>query len=244
MTREIDAFLRGYLAEKKSAKVQIRSAFKEWEKFVDGKPAAQVEFKDIDQFILLKRTPSNDAKAWSPKTLTIYLPHIGEYFGRQGRLDLANYVVNERLKIQKETKKGAPANHLDVLKMLNSANSLRDKLVLRLLLLSDIPIGCLGELKVRHIINGKEYEILCNGELKRAELDPETVKIISDTIEETRLGQNDNLIGIGERQIQQWMGEYAKEIGAPNKVTPMDIREFGRSIPREMLLDWLKIKTE
>jgi len=229
MLEELEAFLESYLAEKvESTRKQARIALRHWEEYVRQKPCVDIKLNTIDQFIL------HEKKRLKPRSLYVYLFHIAKYFHSMNRFDLKEHTMNERKRLQlqfeaEEIAEPAPIDHKGVLKMLMTVTKLRDKLILRLLLWSEIPLGCLENLKVRHIIEGERYEFHCKGRIVRGILYSDTPKIIDEIIRKKNLRQNDELIGISKRQIENLIPKYAKKIGIPYKVSPHDLREFGKN---------------
>ena len=235
MLREIEAFLDRYLVSKSgSTEGQAISALRHWEDYVRQKPASQVKPNDIDKFILHQK------KHLSLNTLSVYLFYIAKYFCWMERQDLEKHIMKERRKLEAEenAERSIPINHHGVLKMLRVVTQPRDKLLIRLLLWTEIPIGCLENLKVRHIVEEEKYEMPCDGKIIRGVLHSDTPLIIKRIVKEKNLGQDDELVGITERQIQNLIPNYARKVGIQDKVTPLDLREFGKNpLLRNMLIE-------
>jgi len=229
---EVKAFLRSYLEGKsESTKEQAKIALTHWENFTRQKPS-DVETKDVDEFIFeyLKRLKS--------ASLSVYLFHIGKYLAWSEKPDLEKYIMNERNKLDVEELAKSFIDHNDVLKMLTKVTALRDKLIIRLLVFSEIPIGCLKNLKVRHIFNEKNYDVPCKGKMISGVFYSDTSEIIRRYVKERKLKKNDELIGIGERAIEYLIPDYAKKMGIKKKVTPKDLRKVGKDhFKRNVLIE-------
>lgn len=233
---EINSFLDRYLAGKgKSTKSQARIALKHWEKYVEQTKAEHIKTYHIDQFIVEKR---NQLKS---RTLLPYLFHIAKYFERMDQEQLREHIMKEREKLRLEMRDEGRkvAIHHGVLEMLKAVTNPRDKLILRLLLWSEIPVGCLEKLKVKHVnLKERKYEVLCNDNKTIGGVLYSDIPMIVEEIEKERnLRQEDSLIGINTRQIQNLIPKYAKRVGIPYKVTPLDLREFAQNPARDMLIE-------
>jgi hypothetical protein len=227
---EVKAFLKIYLEGKaESTKKQADVALTHWENFTKQKPF-KVEPQDVDKFfyVCLKRL--------NPNSLSAYMFHIGKYLAWSGRKDLEEYIMNIRKKLDAKEIAKSTIDHHDILKMLTKVTELRGKLIIRLLVFSEIPIGCLKNLKVRHIYNEKNYEMPCKGRNISGVFYSDTAEIIKKYISEEKLKKTDGLIGIQERAIQHLIPDYAEKVEIKKKVTPKDLRMFGKD-PRKR--EWL-----
>ena len=229
---ETKAFLKSYLEGKsESTKTLFNIALTHWENFTQQKPS-DVESKDVDKFVYVYR------KHLKSSSLSVYLVPIGKYLAWSGRKNLEAHIKKIRRNLDAEAIEESPPNHNDILKMLTKIKDLRARLIIRLLLFSQIPISCLKNLKVRHIYGEKNYEIPCKGKMISGILHSDTSKIIRRYITEKNLKENDRIIGIGEREIQYLIPDYAKEVGIRKKVTPKDLRKFGKDqIKRNWLIE-------
>lgn len=233
---EIKSFLKSYLAKKgKGTERQAKIVLSNWERFIKQSPADQVKSHEIDLFIFHK---SEDLK---PRTLLAYLFHLAQYFGEMQKHELKEHIMKRREKIRLEMKEKSPkiAFHREVLKMLKALTKPRDKLILRLLLWSEIPIGCLEKLKVKDFnLKERKYEVLCgDGKIIRGVLYSDTPMIIEEIIKQNNLRQEDYLIGIKTRLIHYLIPKYAKKVGISYRVTPLDLREFAKDVARDMLIE-------
>lgn len=232
MLDEIEAFLLEYFKGKgKSTKRQARIALKHWENFSKQKPT-QVEPKDVNRFVYeyLKRL--------EPNSLSVYLFHIGKFLSSSGKKELEKHIVKIRKGLESEgvTEPSAVDYH-DVLKMLTEVTEPEGKLLVRLLVFSDIPIGCLEELEVRHIYDKRNYDMYCKRKRISGTFYSDTPEAISNIINEKGLkDDNDKIIGITERHIQNLIPDYAKKVGIKKKVTPKDLRRFAKN---RDLRNWL-----
>lgn len=234
MLDEIEAFLREYLKGKReSTKRQTRIALKHWENFTKQKPI-QVEQKDVNRFVY------EYLRLLEPNSLSVYLFHIGKFLSSSGKKELEKYIMKIRNGLESEgVTEPSPVDYNDVLKMLTEVTEPESKLLVRLLVFSDIPIGCLEELKVRHIYVRKKYDMYCERAGKRISgtFYSDTSEIISNIIKEKKLSNDDDkIIGITERHVQNLIPDYAKKIGIKKKVTPNDLRRFGKN---RDLRNWL-----
>lgn len=229
---EVKAFLRSYSEGKsESTKEQANIALTHWENFTRQKPS-EVETKDVDKFIYVYM------KRLKPTSLSVYLFPIGKYLAWSGRPDLEKYIMNERKKLDVEEIAKSLIDHNDILKMLTKVTELRGKLIIRLLVFSEIPIGCLENLKVRHIFNEKNYDMSCEGKMISGVFYSDTSEIIRRYMKERKPKKNDELIGIGEREIQYLIPDYAKKVGIKKKVTPKDLRKVGKDpFKRNVLIE-------
>jgi len=218
---EVKAFLTSYLEGKSNSfKRQAKIALTHWERFTRQKPS-DVEPKDVDKFIFEYK------KRMKLSSLSVYLFHIGKYLAWAKREDLKEYIM--KLRRRWGIKKNAESiDHNDILKMLTKITELQCKLLVRLLLFSEIPIGCLENLETRHIYNEKNYEMRCKDKTISGVFYSDTPKIISERIQKESLEENDRIIGIGEREIQYLIPKYAKKVGIKKKVTPKDLRKIGK----------------
>ena len=234
---EMKSFLKSYLAKKgEGTKRQARIILSDWEKFIKQKTAKEVKPHHINLFIFRK---SEDLK---PRTLLAYLFHLAQYFGEMQEHELKEYVMKRRQKIKLEMKQKHPKTdfHRDVLEMLKAVTKPRHKLILRLLLWSEIPIGCLERLKVKNFnLKEKKYETLCNDiKIIRGELYSDTPTVIEEVIKQNNLNQEDYLVGIKTRTIHSLIPKYAKKVGILQRVTPLDLREFATNPARDMLIEF------
>ena len=220
---EVKAFLKSYSEGKtESTRKQADIALTHWENFTRQKPT-EVEPKDVDKFIYVYM------KRLKPNSRSVYLFHIGKYLAWSGRKDLEKYIMDVREKLDAEEIAKSPINHRDILKMLTKVTELRGKLIIRLLVFSEIPIGCLKNLRVRYIYNEKNYEMHCESKFIHGDLYSDTPRVIRNIIKERKLKPDDELIDIGERQIQNLIPDYAKKVGILKRVTPYDLRRFGKN---------------
>jgi len=225
MIHEIEAFLENYLEGKsESMKKQARVALSHWEIFTRQKPT-QVEQNDVDRFVY------NYKRLLKPSSLSVYLFYIGKFLGSSTKKDIESYIMKIRNRLEtEETTEPSPIDHHDILKMLTEVTDPQGSLLVRLLLFSDIPIGCLEELEVRHIYDARNYEIHCKGRRISGTFHSDTPEIISYIIEEKKLTRdNDRIVGITERHVQNLIPDYARKVGIAKKVTPKDIRKFGEN---------------
>ena len=218
---EVKAFLKSYLEGKtETTKEQANIALTHWENFTGQKPS-EVEQRDIDKFVYISK------ERWKLSTLSVYLFHIGEYLAWAKRKDLKEYIMKIRRRWVIE-ENAESIDHKDILKMLTKITEMQGKLLVRLLLFSEIPIGCLKNLERRHIYNKKNYEMRCKGKTISGFFYSDTPEIISKHIKQENLEENDRIVGIGEREIQYLIPKHAKKVGVKKKVTPKDLRKFGK----------------
>ncbi|MCK4482125.1 hypothetical protein KAU55_02790 [Candidatus Bathyarchaeota archaeon] len=234
---EIKSFLKGYLAKKgKGTERQAKIILSNWEKFIEQKSAVEVKPRDIDLFIFRK------SKDWKPRTLLAYLFHLAQYFGGMQEDKLKERIMERRKEIRDEMKEKSPkiAFHREVLKILKAVTDPRHKLILRLLLWSEIPIGCLEKLQVKDFnIKERKYETRCNddGKTIHGVLYSDIPIIIEEVMKQNNLRQENYLIGIKTRTIHSLIPKYAKKIGITYRVTPLDLREFAKNPARDMLIE-------
>ena len=243
---DIKAFLEHYLKGKgNSMKVQAKVALWHWENFTGQKPT-KAGHSDVDRFVHRKRHAPKEKDRLEKGTLSVYLLHIAKFYEWLGRgkpdpkfAVLAECMMDKSRELKPE-ETAEHVNHRDVLKMLMRVEELQGKLLVRLLVFSEIPIGCLEELKVRHIYDRKNYDMYCERAGKRISgtFYSDTSEIISRYIEEKNLNENDEIIGIKQRQIQYLITDCAKRVGIKKKVTPKDLRKFGKDpIKRKWLIE-------
>ena len=223
---DVKAFLKQYLEGKGTS--QARIALWHWENFTEQKPS-EVDQRVIDKFIYEFK------KRLKPNSLIVYLFHIGEYLAWSGKKDLKKYIMERRKKLKAEDTT-EHLDHHDVLKMLMEVEELLGKLLVRLLLFSEIPIGCLEELRVRHIHGGKNYDMYC--ERAHKWISGTFYSDTSDIIDQYIEGKNEDeeVIGIKQREIQYLITDYAKKVEIDKKVTPKDLRKIGKD---KFKRDWL-----
>ena len=232
--KEIEGFLKSYLKGKSEiTKKQADIALTHWENDIRQKLSSQVKKNDIDMFVFRKK------EHLKPNSLVVYLFHIGKYFAWSERKDLEKYVMRIRKRIRKKLKTKETVesiDHNDILEMLMEVAELQGKLWIRLLLFSEIPIGCLKNLKVRHIFDKNKYQIPCKGKMINGVLHSDTPEIINKYIEEEKLKENDEIIDISIRKFQYLIPKYARRVGINKAVTPKDLRKIGKdSFKREWL---------
>lgn len=230
---EVKAFLKIYLEGKaESTKKQADIALTHWENFTKQKPS-KIDPKDVDKFVYVY------LKRLEPSSLSAYLFHIGKYLAWSEKKDLEEYIMNIKKKLDAEQITKSNIDYQDILNMLENVTELQGKLIIRLLLFSEIPIGCLKNLKVRHIYNGKKnYEMKCKGRSINGVFYSDTSEIIKKYISENKRKDDDGLIGFSERKIQYLIPDYAKKVKIKKKVTPKDLRKFGKDPDkRKWLID-------
>jgi len=229
----------------KTGERQAEAALKLWEKHTKQNPH-EAGHQDVDSLISKKLEAPIKKDRLTPKTLSLYLLYIAKFYDWLARgkphlvryTTLAEYIMEKsnQLVTKEIADEANSVDHKDVLKMLIGIRELLGKLLVRLLVFSKIPIGCLNSLRVREIYDKRKYQTYCKGRTIEGDLYSDTPEIISEYIEKNELKNNDKLINISERHIQNLIPDYAHKIGIEKKVTPRDLRKFGKNLD---LRNWL-----
>lgn len=244
MLNVFEAFIDHYFGEKAtSGEGQARAALKQWENQT-GQDPYQVDPKDVDRFVYKKLHEPKKKDRLKPSSLSLYLLYIAKFYEWLGLGEgdlaqykmLAKYTMEKSRRLMKQIDEPSRIDLQEVVKMLMKISELQGKLWVRLLVFSKVPIGCLNSLRVRHVYNEGNFEMDCKGKIVRGVLYSDTPEIVSEYIEENELELEDKLVDISERQIQYKIPRYAKKVGITKRVTPKDLKEFGKD-PR--LRRWL-----
>ena len=227
---------RVYAHSKPSSKKLAEISLRHWQQYILSRenPSSDIEIRDITRFV------SNLSKKELPKTVSNYLGQIVSYFEHENEKELANKMKSEKLKFDKEiaiAKKNAePMRVKDVIRLYQSA-SLKDKILIRLLLLEKlIAVRSLGKIFVRQDSKGS-YDFHNDGKI--ISINEETVKIAKPLIEKNILSGDNRLLCISSRQIEGRIHNSAEKIGLSDNVTPKDLRKFGKDHRQDELIEWL-----
>lgn len=129
----------------------------------------------------------------------------------------------------------------DIIRLYQSA-SLENKILIRLLLLETLPIKGLGKIFVKQDSKG-EYDFNFDGK-QIISINPETVKIAKPLIDENISKGDNKLLSIGSpRQIETRIHEAGEKLTLPHKVTPKDLRKFGKNHHSDDLMEMLSTAT-
>ena len=207
---------------KKLADISLRH----WQKYLSSRedPNRDIKIEDVTRYI------SNLQKKESIRTTSSYLGQLENYFGyQQPKKELADYVTQKMKELAKEIvkieKNFVPMRHREISGLYQRA-SLVDKILIRLLLLEKLPISGLGKISVRKYSNG-EYEFSIGKE--KISINEETVKIAKPLIEKNIKKSGNKLLRISTRQIQKRIHTAGEKINLPYKVSPKDLRRFGKN---------------
>lgn len=227
ITDKMRVYLDVHLASKgpeiqKLADISLRH----WQKYLlswEG-PNRVIKIEDVTRYI------SNLQKKVSIRTTSSYLGQLENYFGYQPKKkELADYVNKKMKELAKEIvkieKNFVPMRHRDISGLYQRA-SLADKILIRLLLLEKLPIRCLEEISVRQYSNG-EYEFSIGKE--KISINEETIKIAKPRIEKNIKKSDNKLLGFSTRQIQKRIRTAGEKINLLYKVSPKDLRRFGKN---------------
>lgn len=244
MLRVFEEFIDYYFGEKtRSGEKQARAAFELWENHT-GQDPYQVDPKDVDHLVYEKLHAHEKKDRLEPSSLSLYLLYIAKFYEWLGLGELnsarykmlAKYAQEKSRRLTKQIHEPSRITLQEVVRMLMGIAELQGKLLVRLLVFSKIPNGCLNSLRVRHISNERNYEMNCRGKTICGDLYSDTPEIVDAVIEERKLRSDDRLVDISERQIQYLIPKYAKEVGLTKRVTPKDLKEFGKNA---RLREWL-----
>lgn len=239
-----EAFIDDYFTGDMTGAKQARAAFKLLGNYTGQNPY-QIGASDIARLIHRKLTAPKEEDRLEQSSLSLYLFYIAKFYEWLGHLNpdsakyttLAKHIKKEIRKLKAEEVTDSDFIDIpDIVKMLTEITELEGKLLVRLLAFSKIPIGSLNRLRVGHIYSEGEYEMDYKGKTIRGVLYSDTPEIINATKERRNLETDDKLLDISVRQIQYLIPKYAKKIGITEKVTPRDLKEFGKT-PR--LRKWL-----
>ena len=243
MLKIFEEFIDHYFEGKTGSERQARAALKHWENHT-GQDPYQVDPKDVDHFVYEKLEAPKKKDRLKPRTLSLYLLYIAKFYEwlGLGQRDsarytmLAKYTMEKSRRLTKQIDEPSRIDLQEVVRMLMKITELQGKLLVRLLVFSKIPIGCLNGLRVGHIYNVRDYEVDCKGKTIRGVLYSDTPEIVNAIRKERKLGTDDRLIDVSVRQIEYLVPRYAKKVGITKSVTPKDLKEFGKN-PR--LRKWL-----
>jgi len=231
-------YLDRFFGHKKPELRQLAEvSLKHWQSYLLSldNPYRPLETKDITRFV-----SQLNKKLGSPRTVSNYLGQLVLYFKHTYNEELTNAIKRELKVFDKEIAK-AEKNKLPIrvseVQTLYRAAILPDKVAIRLLLFENIPITKLGKIYFFEELNGK-YHFSVNKEEKS--LNEETIKIAKPLLKEVK-GDNKRLLDFGDRQLDQHFYDLCIELGMINKITPMDLRKFGKNHHPDDLTEWLSM---
>jgi len=212
----------------------------DWENYCLSRenPNSNIEIKDITGYV---NNLFNRAKPVNSRTAAHYLGFLVAYLKHDNREDLANYANNEKKKCVKkfrEADKNAKSMPIkDVVELYKSA-PLRGKILIRLLLLQTlIPIQSLETISFIQTSEGK-YQFNIDGNIINS-IDEETIKLAEPLIKENILKGDRRLLDIAARTFEANIHNYAESVHLSYKVTPKDLRKFGRNHHPDDLMEML-----
>jgi hypothetical protein len=206
----------------------------DWEKYCLSQktPNTNAEKKDMTNYIIDLR------KRVEARTAAHYLGFLVAYLKHEKLDDLALY-ANEKKKefaeeYRKADKKAKSMPIKDVVTLYKSA-PLRGKILIRLLLLqTDIPIESLGKISFIQISKGK-YQFNIDGNIR--DINEETIKLAEPLIKENTEKGDKRLLTIGARTFEENIHDYAERANLSYRITPKDLRKFGKIINQIMNQD-------
>ena len=239
MLEIFEVFINQYFEGKIGSGVkQAKPALKHWENHI-GQDPYRVVHADVDRFSHKKLYALKKKDRLKEGTLSAYLFYIAKFYdwlGRGNQPDsakytaLANYIMKKSRKVKsKEIVEPDFIDVEEVVKMLTEITELKGKLLIRLLVFSKIQEGCLKNLGIGDIYNERNYEMDCKGKTIRGVLYSDTPEVINAIKERRKLTIEDKLVDISVRQIQYLIPKYAKKVGITKRVTPRDLKEFGKN---------------
>jgi len=222
----------------KTGQRQVEAALELWEKHTRQKPY-QVGISDVDSFVDEKLNAPERKDRLRPRALSLYLLYIAKFYEWLGDskpesekyVKLAKYIKEKSREVKpKKNAEPSSVDHHDVMKMLMEFTELSGRLLIRLLVFTNIPIGCLNNLEKRHIKNNeREYEMKCRGKSISGVLYSDTPDIIREYIEKKKLENEDKFLDISERHFENLIPDYAGKVGIEKRVTPRDLRKFAEN---------------
>ena len=246
MNLDIEVFLTDSLRTAGTAKKKLyKYSMKAWDEYCSTERLLpqKAEEKDIDGFVEWGIRERN----WDIGVAITYLIPLSVFFGKRNK-PLRRYILGKQkaLRNQKkdtETEKPDDTQPLvfDIaLKLLEAAEELRDRLCLWLLIVEGMSNLCLQKIQVRHIdFRQMTYCVDFNSRpSEKGRLRSSTVKLIEICKEKYHLEQDDGLLGIRERTIQNLAKKYARQIHLPQwkSITLNMLRKLGNSNDLRVLL--------
>jgi Flp pilus assembly protein CpaB len=176
------------------------------------------------------------------RTAAYYLGFLVAYLKHENREDLANYANNKKKefvkKFREADKKVKSIPIKDVVTLYKSA-PLIGKIMIRLLLLENLPIKSLEKISFIQTSEGN-YQFNIDGNIINS-INEETIRLAEPIIKENILKGDKRLLAIVSRTIEENIQGYAKKISLSNKLTPRDLRKFGRNLHPDDLKEMLKL---
>lgn len=243
MLEIFEVFIDSYFVGKTGNR-QAEAALKHWENHA-GQDPYQIDLKDVDRFVYKKLNAPKDEDKLKPATLSLYLLYIAKFYEWLGGLEkpdsayyatLAKYMREKSAKLAAQIHEPSGIDLQDAVEMLTEITDLQGELLVRLLVFTEIPVGCLNDLRVRDIHNDGTYGMNCGKKIIDGLFYSDTPQTIHKYIVEKKLQSDDKLIDMSQRQIEYLIPRFARKAGISKRVTPKDLKEFGKD---RRLRKWL-----
>ncbi len=205
-------------------------SLRHWQKYLLSRdnPNSEIGIKDLTRFISNLR--NNQA---TPITVANYLGQLVGYFNHESRQDLADFATDRKKMLQKQGKKKIVPIRVKDLMSLYRMSDTEDKVLMRLLLFGDIPIGSLGKIVVSKENSGK-LNFRVGSEFYR--VDETTIKIAEPLMS----NNNSNLLSFtSDRQVAAHIHDLAQKLNVDYTIQAKTLRMFGKHINSEDLNEWL-----